>query len=310
MKKFNIDFVGKSKIFFSISGILLAVIIGLSFFMTKIDIEFSGGAVFTYSYTGNVADNDIKAVVKQVLNSDSSIVRSVEASSKKTNLQIRLVESGAVSSEKQAELSNKITEKFKDNAIKMVNVRNVDAAMGAEFFEKCMMAIGFAFILLVLYIAFRFRKIGGWSAGVVAIACLLHDVLFVFGAYVIFQIPLNNNFVAAVLTILGYSINSTIVLYDRIRENKSLGLRLKLPELVNKSINDTLLRNISSNVTTIMAMVIVCIVAFICSIDAIISFAVPLVIGLVVGAYSSCCLSGPLWVTWQEHKSKKAKAEK
>ncbi len=311
MKKFNFDIVGKKKIFGAISAVCVAAILVVTFILgVKVDITFSGGAIFTYSYEGELDNDEVKSVAEGILNSGVTITETVDSLTNTSNIQISLIEAGAVDSDVQAQLSETLSEDFADNNIEMVSVSNVDPTIGGEFFTKCMVAIGFAFILMLLYIAFRFRKIGGWSAGLFAIVSLLQDAMFVFGTFVIFRIPLDNNFVAAILTILGYSINSTIVLFDRVRENKSLGLRLKINELVNKSINETLARTLASSFTTVSAMIIVCIVAVIYGIDSIISFAFPLVIGLLAGTYSSTFLSGPLWVAWQEHKLKKLKTNK
>ena len=311
MKQFNFDIVGKKKLFTGISVACVAIILALTFILgVKVDITFSGGAIFTYSYEGDLDTAEVKTISEKILNSGVNIQESVNSLTNEPNIQISLIEAGAVDADVQAELSDTLKEKFADNNIAMVNVSNVDPTIGGEFFTKCMVAIGFAFILMLLYIAFRFRKIGGWSAGVFAILSLMQDAMLVFGTFVIFRIPLDNNFVAAILTILGYSINSTIVLFDRVRENKSLGLRITVGELVNKSINETLARTMASSFTTIIAMVIVCIVALIFGINSIISFAFPLVVGLFAGTYSSTFLSGPLWVAWQEHKLNKLKAKK
>ena len=112
---------------------------------------------------------------------------------------------------------------------------------------------------------------------------------------------------AVVLTILGYSINNTIVIYDRIRENRKLyGKKMGIVELVNRSISQTLKRSISTTITTGSAVLIIWIVAYVCGVTSIISFAVPMIIGLIAGTYSSLLLAGPLWVLWQQHKEKKA----
>ena len=179
--------------------------------------------------------------------------------------------------------------------------------MGKEFFGKCLVAMAFAAVLMVVYIAFRFNKIGGWSAGTMCVVALLHDMVWVFGAFLFARIPLNDNFIAAALTILGYSINNTIVVYDRIRENKRLlGGNTPLDELVNVSINQTLKRSVMTTITTMIALVCVCVVALVNGLDSILSFAYPMIIGMIAGLFSSICLAPELWVSWKERSAKKA----
>ena len=137
-----------------------------------------------------------------------------------------------------------------------------------------------------------------------AVVALLHDVLFVFTTFIIFRMPINDNFIAIVLTILGYSLNDTIVIYDRIRENKRLlGKKYTTGELVNLSINQSLTRTINTSVMTVLAMAVVLVVALMYNVESIVSFALPMIIGMIAGVYSSICIAGPLWVMWQERES-------
>ena len=158
-------------------------------------------------------------------------------------------------------------------------------------------------VFLTLYIGIRFRKIGGVSAGIFATFALIHDILIAYLAYVIFQIPLNDNFIAVVLTILGYSINGTIVVYDRIRENeRKFGNNMTINEIVNTSVNQTFNRNVFTTLSTLIAVTCIAVVAKINGLDSIISFAFPMAIGLLSGFYSSVLLSSPLWAWWRSKK--------
>ena len=150
------------------------------------------------------------------------------------------------------------------------------------------------------------RNIGGLSAGVFSVVALFHDMCMVYGCFVICRFDISANFMAVMLTILGYSINATIIIYDRIRENERiLGKKLTLDQLVNLSVTQTLGRSIHTTVTTVLAMATVCIVCVICGVSSIISFAFPLIIGMVAGVYSSNCIAPTLWVLWQKHVQKK-----
>ena len=195
---------------------------------------------------------------------------------------------------------------YPDNTIDSVDTTNVSASSGSQFFVSCLIAVVVAFVLLVVYIAFRFKKIGGWSAGIIAICCLLHDVILTYAVYVFTGMALDSNFMAVILTLLGYSINNTIIIYDRLRENRAKhGGKLSDRELVNLSINQTLSRSIITTATTVTAMISIAIVCSVQGVTSILSFAVPLAIGMLVGFYSSLCIAGPIWIWWQERKNAK-----
>ncbi|MEG0754731.1 MAG: protein translocase subunit SecF, partial [Angelakisella sp.] len=171
---------------------------------------------------------------------------------------------------------------------------------GKEFFFKSIIAVTVASIIMILYIALRFRNIGGWSAGVMAVIALFHDILIVFAVFVFLRIPLNDNFIAVILTILGYSLNDTIIIYDRIRENEKLMSRkANLAEIVNLSVNQSLGRAFGTTFATVLSMVVVAVVAGLYGITSIITFAIPMIAGMVSGLYSSVFVTGPLWVLWE-----------
>ncbi len=164
------------------------------------------------------------------------------------------------------------------------------------------------FAILLAYIALRFKKIGGLSAGVTAIIALLHDVLIVYFAFIIFGFSINDVFIAVILTILGYSLNDTIVIYDRIRENRKLEptkSAAALPAIVNKSLNQTMMRSILTSLTTFMALLVVFIVATIYGLTTVQTFALPMMVGVIVGCYSSLCIAAPLYTMWVVHRAKK-----
>ena len=241
--------------------------------------------------------------------------QTTDEKNKTNNLVITLSDNTEVTAEQVDELTTALQEKYPDNiqlqdASTEVVVTSVNPQAGKEFFFKCLVAVVFSFLVLIVYIGFRFRKIGGWSAGLMAIVALLHDCIMVYAAFAIFGMPINDNFMAVLLTILGYSINNTLVIYDRIRENKQImGSGTSLKTLVNTSINQTLTRTINTTVTTVMAMVVVLIVCLVSGITSMISFVFPLVVGMVAGAYSSVCLSGPLWVLLKEKRANKGKKD-
>jgi preprotein translocase SecF subunit len=157
----------------------------------------------------------------------------------------------------------------------------------------------------MIYVWIRFKKIGGLSAGLMAIVALIHDILVVFFTCVVFKIPIGDSFVAVALSIIGYSVNDTIVIYDRIRENHDLHPKIAVDTLTDLSISQSITRSINTNIAVCLSVTIVYIMARFNSIDSIESFALPMAIGSVSGCYSTICIAGPLWVMWQKHKEKK-----
>lgn len=312
MKKYNIDFVGNRKIYFSISlGIILIGLIFNFIFGTELDIQFTGGAIAKYSYTGDIEENQLKDIIQKSTDEIVSVQISKDMTSSSEDKNIVSVEfsgNNEISLDQQKELTNSLTDTFPDNKIEQLEVSSVDPSMGKTFFLKCMTAIGIASLLMVLYVAFRFRKISGFSAGVMALVALLHDVVMIYFTFIIFRMPLDDSFIAVVLMILGYSLNDTIVIYDRIRENKKLmSKKTPLRDLVNFSINQTFGRTLNTSISTLIAIVTVLVVALVFNLSSVVSFALPMVIGIISGCYSSICIASPLWVLWREYKDKHTK---
>lgn len=306
----NLNIIGKRKIFFTISIVAMALVLLVTIFVgPTLDIEFKGGSIATYSYTGEVDPAGFEKTVEQTLGQAATVQQQENSATGQTNLVVSLTQSSGLTTESQTELLKTLQETYPDNSITAEDVNNVDPVLGREFFKKCIVAVIFASVIMVVYIGFRFRKIGGASAGIVAVIALLHDILISFGIFVLLGFPINDNFIAVVLTILGYSINDTIVVYDRIRENKrTQGDKMPLGELVNMSINQCMRRTVNTSLTTAMALLCICVVAVLMNVSSILTFAVPMMVGVISGLYSSVFLSGSLWTLWQEKKAAKAKA--
>ena len=220
------------------------------------------------------------------------------------HLVINLPGSETLSTEQLDSMIETLNTTYPDNQFVQQEVSNVNPTIGNEFLDKSVVAVVAACVLILLYVAVRFRRIGGWSAGAMAIVALLHDMFVVYGVFVLLRIPLNGNFIAAMLTILGYSINDTVVIYDRIRENTGLyGKKMSLPELVNLSINQSFGRSMMTSITTCIALAIVCVVSIIFKLDSIFTFAVPLLFGMVSGVYSTMCIATQLWVSYKTRKA-------
>lgn len=316
MKNKLVRFTKFSKVFFGISlGIILIGIICNFVFGTQLDIQFRGGSYIKYSYVGDVDTDKLKDVIQtntkqEVTMSISSDILSNSKKGDAYTIRVEFAGTKAISTNEQKKLTQTVQKAFPDNNFKVLEASAIESSMGSKFLLKCLTAVAIASILMVLYVTVRFRKIGGLSAGVMALVALFHDVAMIYFMYVIFQMPIDSNFIAVVLMILGYSLNDTIVIYDRVREERrNLGAKEDIGYVFDYSATKVLRRTIFTSLTTLMAIGTVLVVSMIFNISSVTSFALPMMIGVVSGCYSSVCIAGPLWVMWQRHK-KKAKASK
>ena len=301
MKKWNIDFYGNRKLYFTITSILLAIMLISSFvFGVELDIQFKGGALITYSYNGEINRDEFQKTVESLLETSTTIQETTDVVSGFNSFVVSIPSGGNINTEKQQEIYNALNEKFPNNSIETASVNVVNPTIGSEFLAKSLVAVLSASLLMILYISIRFKKISGWSAGITAVVALINDVLMVFASFVIFNMPLNANFIAVCLTILGYSLNDTIVVYDRIRENKRITKDMPVEEMVNLSLNQSLTRTFMTSLTTITAMVTVSVIAVIYNVSSILSFSLPMIVGMVSGFYTSMCIAPTLWVIWQK----------
>ena len=307
----SINFIGNRKKFYTFSCALIAVVLVFcGIFGVKMDVEFKGGSMITLAYEGDADLNDLKSTIGTELGKSNLTLQTGSDISGNQTLTVTLPGSDTLTTEQLDNLLTAMNEQYPDNKFVQNEVSNVDATIGKEFLLKSVVALVAACVLILLYVAYRFRKIGGLKAGSTAIVALLHDMFVVFGVFVLLRIPLNGNFIAALLTILGYSINDTVVIYDRIRENSALygKKQMSLAELVNLSVNQSFARSLMTSITTCLALGVVCVVSVIYRLDSIYSFAFPLLFGMVSGVYSTICIATPLWVDWKNKKKATKKA--
>ena len=307
----SINFIGNRKKFYTFSCALIAVVLVFcGIFGVKMDVEFKGGSMITLAYEGDADLNDLKSTIGTELGKSNLTLQTGSDISGNQTLTVTLPGSDTLTTEQLDNLLAALNEQYPDNNFVQNEVSNVDATIGKEFLLKSVVALVAACVLILLYVAYRFRKIGGLKAGSTAIVALLHDMFVVFGVFVLLRIPLNGNFIAALLTILGYSINDTVVIYDRIRENSALygKKQMSLAELVNLSVNQSFARSLMTSITTCLALGVVCVVSVIYRLDSIYSFAFPLLFGMASGVYSTICIATPLWVDWKNKKKAAKKA--
>lgn len=309
-----ISFTKFSKVFFGIS--LSIIFIGIIFniiFGTQLDIQFRGGSYIRYSYVGDVEQNDLTDLIQdntkeKITVSYSTDMLSNTDSKKAYTVRVEFAGNKAISTEQQQSLTEALQKAYPDSNFKVQESSAIQSTMGFKFLMKCLAAVAIACILMVLYVTIRFRRIGGLSAGVMALVALFHDVAMIYFLYVIFQMPIDSNFIAVVLMILGYSLNDTIVIYDRVREERrKLGAKEEIGYVFDLSATKVMRRTICTSITTLIAIGTVLIVSLVFNIDSVTSFALPMMIGVLSGCYSSICIAGPLWVIWQRHKKKVGK---
>jgi preprotein translocase subunit SecF len=311
MKTFHMHFYENRKIFFTISlGIMAIGLIFNIIFGVKLDIQFTGGAMINYSYTGDIDASKVQSAVESLTKRDASVsinknIQSAAGGQTQNNVTISFTGTQSLTLDNQKAIQTELTKEYPNANFQIVESNSVNPSMGQSFFVKCIVAVLIAFLLLDIYIAIRFRKIGGTAASVFAIIALLHDVAMVYFTFVLVRIPLNDSFIAVVLTILGYSLNDTIVVYDRIRENrKLLGIKSGYGELVNLSINQTFTRSVYTAGCTFLSIAIVFIVGSFYHLSTVTTFALPMMMGILTGGYSSICIAGPLYVMWESYKTK------
>ena len=312
-EKKPIDFVGLRKRFLTISTCLMAaIILCAAVFGVRLDTEFTGGAMITLSYQGEISTSEVQKTASTALENNGLTLQTGEnVATGEQTLKISMPGNETVTTDQVENLLTSLNEQYPDNAFAQLSLSNVSAAMGTKFLQKSLVAVVFSLLLILLYIGFRFKKIGGLTGGLMAVLALLNDLMVVFGTFVLLRTPLDGNFIAAMLTILGYSINDTVVVYDRIRENRALmGKKTPFEGLVNHSVNQSARRTIITTVTTVMALGVMCVVSKLYGLDSIFTFAFPLMMGMLSGVYTSLCVSTSAWVLWNDRKSKKAETKK
>ena len=316
MKK-DLNFIGKSKIFFGISLAIIAIgLICNIIFGVTLDIQFKGGTIVNYSYTGEIDQEALKDTIQsatpehQVSFTITKDIMNNEADADAYAVSIQFSGNESIQSDVIQGITTALEEKFPDNSFQYKENSSVEASMGLKFLLKCLTAVAIASVLMVIYVTIRFKRIGGLSAGVMALVALFHDVAMIYFMYVIFRMPIDSNFIAVVLMIIGYSLNDTIVIYDRVREERRLaGPKADIADVFNHSASSVMGRTIATSVTTLVAIGTVYVVALIFNLSSVQSFALPMMIGIVSGCYSSLCIAGPLWVLWNKRGKKGESAQ-
>ena len=299
----TINFLSKKNICFVISAVLILggmAVMGVNGSKGKgalnYSLEFQGGTSITIPMNEALSiqeiDETVKPVVSEVIGSNEIQAQKVDGSNDV------IVKTRALDLETREALCQELVEKFGVDE-NQIAIENIGAAISSEMRSDAITAVLLAALFMLLYIWFRFKDIRFATS---AVAALLHDVLVVLAFYAVARLSVGSNFIACMLTIVGYSINATIVIFDRIRENLAVaGRKTDLQELVNRSITQTLSRSVNTSVTTFITVAVL----YVLGVASIREFALPLMVGIVCGAYSSVCITGALWYVMKTKLGKK-----
>lgn len=278
----NINVIKNMKIFIIISLVIIGAGLLVSIFAGfNSGIDFTGGTLIQIEFGKKIAVNELREITDTV-DKGASIVHTGD---ERTQVIIRT--SKSLDNEERLDFFNLFKEKYQLSDEALVNQRKFEAAIGNETKIKALLSVVIATIGMLIYISFRFE----FKFGVAAIIALIHDVLIGLSVYALLRIPINSSFIAAMLTIVGYSINDTIVVFDRVRENTKLMRKENFSDIVNTSVSQTLRRSINTSVTTLLAIASL----YVFGVESIKEFALPLIIGIIAGTYSSIFIASPVW---------------
>lgn len=292
----NYNFMTKSKTAFIIAavvlvlGILSMIIRGFNF-----DVDFAGGVEITANIGKDASKEEINAIqdlVKEATGEDASSV----AKSSANNQQV-IIKTKELADDLHNKLIESLSEKYGLTS-EDINQQSVGSTVSGEIKKTAILSALVAVALILVYITFRFQ----FTSGLSSIACLAFNIFTMLSFYSLLQIPLNTNFIAACLTILGYSINATIVIFDRVRENLKANNKT-FEENANDAVHQTLARSVNTTITTLLTIGMV----YILGVDSIKNFALPIIIGILAGVFSSVFLGAPLWNLFNKVFNKKDK---
>ena len=291
--KTNIDFIGKKNYALAFSSILILITI-ISLIIHKgprYGVDFSGGISVRVKFSQPVTAAEIKSGIQTLNLTNCTVQEFIEKGqnefqiqSGKENLDIENI---------QASLRQALSKKFGKGGFEIRKVETVGAKVGKDLREKGLWAVIISWVMMLIYVAFRFKHVSFGVGGIVALA---HDVLITVGAFSITNREIDLTIVAALLTIIGFSINDTIVIYDRVRENRRKAPSASLPEVINQSINETLSRTIITTGTVLLGVVALLLFGG----GVIHDFAFAMLVGCISGTYSTLYIASPVVILWEE----------
>ncbi|MBE7062294.1 MAG: protein translocase subunit SecF [Clostridia bacterium] len=269
--------------------ILIGLISYIAFGGLNFGLDFTGGTEIRMNISAEFNSDDISSIVKEAAGVQPQVQKSGE-----TEVFIKTEE---IDTEKRDAVVSAIKEKYSLDDSALLEANNVSASASKQLLTDALKALLIAVVCMLIYITIRFDLRSGLSA----VIGLLANVLVLLSVYSVTRMQINSTFVAAVLTIVGYSINNTIIIFDKIRENRKLNRRAPFAEISNTALNQVLTRTINASITTLATILVL----YILGIDSIREFSLPIIIGVLVGTYSSVFLATPLWVVLNSKMKKR-----
>jgi len=269
----------KTKLWFSIS--LIIIVIGMGFLCFRglnLGIDFKGGTEVSIQLNENINKEDVDVIVKSY---------AADATTNTSDDYKYAIKSADLNSDKLSSIMTDLKAKYKLDDKALISQDEIGSSVGKELTRNSVTSLLAAFVVMLIYIAIRFE----FKFGLAALAATVHDILITVCVYAIFYVPVNTPFIAAILTIVGYSMNDTIVIFDRIRENSKKMRRSKSIEIADVSVTETLARSIYTSSATAITIIALNIL-----VPSVRSFTFPLIVGIISGAYSSICIASPIWV--------------
>ncbi len=300
MERKSLQIIQNSKKYIAISLTAIALLLCVTIFNIasgngafNLDVEFSGGTQIVVDMGQDVDTASIEDFIKTNSTETNPLVRKYDGG---TTIEIKIQETDST---KVQELVSGFLTQYNLTQENIISTNTFSSTVSKEMQTRAVLAMFVACIAILLYVGLRFKD---FAMGLSAIIALLHDITFVILFYSVMRIPLNYSFIAVLLTIVGYSINATIVIFDRARENKKSRPSLDEGEVMNMSINQTLTRSIYTSITTLLAIVFL----FIFGVESMKEFSLPIIFGIAVGTYSSIFISGSVWYNIRKMKAKKS----
>ncbi|MBQ2967594.1 MAG: protein translocase subunit SecF [Clostridia bacterium] len=277
-------------IYYSISAVIILIGVVMAFVNGgfNLDVEFAGGTEI-YVELGEKFDANAMQKAVDAVTAKNAKVQTVDG----TNASIKLAE---ISDAEITAIRDVLVKDFGADE-KAISENTISETVGSELKKNALVGALIAVVLMLIYIWIRFELLSGLAA----VCALIHDVLIMISAYAILQIPVDTSMIAAILTILGYSINATIVLFDRVRETTRLKPKMAFETVVKDSVKDTMGRSINTTVTTLIVLAVL----WILGVDSIRTFTLPIIVGVVAGFYSSVFLSGNFWIMFKKLRKDK-----